>query len=49
MLLDRCNADIPTMGCLGIDVKLKGLIPASFRDQALKETAQWLRMNAAKF
>ena len=37
------------MGCLGIDVKLKGLIPASFRDQALKETAQWLRMNAAKF
>jgi len=23
------------MGRLGIDVKLKGLIPASFRDQAL--------------
>ena len=35
MLLDRRTVDIPTMGRLGIGVKLKGLIPASFRDQAL--------------
>ena len=35
MVLDRRNVDIPTMGPLGIDIKLKGLIPASFRDQAL--------------
>ena len=35
MLLDRRNVDIPTMGRLGIDVKSKGLIPASFGDQAL--------------
>lgn len=39
MLLDRRNVDIPIMGRLGIDVKPKGLIPASFRDQALEETA----------
>jgi len=39
MLLDRRNVDIPTMGRLGIDVKLKGLIPVSFRDQALQEAA----------
>ena len=35
MLLDRRTVDIPTTGRLGIDVKLKGLIPASFRNQAL--------------